>query len=158
MKNLILFLIIVLCAFGSSAQNQLSDSLTIEQRVDSLERNLIALQCAFDFATLNSDIQSLTSSIQNEILDMKRDIYLNKCDSKIRSNEKQLFKIYEGNLEDFENRASELNYQFALDLVMFHFSQKNIELILNRQIKVSNNLKIAKGALDYMGLCIDNYR
>ncbi len=157
MKNLIFFLIITFCVFGVNAQNKLSDTLTIEQRVDSLERNLTALQYAYDFATLNSDLQSFISDIKHETLDMKRDIYLNKCSSEIRSNVKKLFKMYEENLQYYENLASELNFQFTLDIFKSHFSQKNLELILDRQLKVKNNLILAKGALEYMEICLDNY-
>jgi len=157
MKKVLIILFLFLISIEADAQIQNTDSLTIEQRVDSLERSFAALNIAFGYSTLIGDLSSLYSTIRNHTDFLVDDIHRNRFDNQVLSLANQLSENSKENIESIEDSYSELNYQFMLNSVLYQFNLKELERIIYLQEETKKKIKLAKAALDYLNLCAKEY-
>ena len=160
MFRIIISILLFLCTFSINAQsiNNQEESLSLVQRVDSLEHELSYLKLSYELSTLNSDIVMFSNEVYTKSLAIQFDLYNRNFDTTLG---KAYQKYYESCLQKQDSYANLIEAKktfFALKVITYPYTESELNTLFASYNVINDAYKSLESSMELLKLTIDAYR
>lgn len=140
-----------------SAQNSLVEAKTLEQRVDSLERQMSYLKLSYELDLLNLELEAFKTSASLEATGVKLDIAIKNFNRKMLRVSRMSYDSSIRRKKSLSNLI-EVKKEYFIAMVMVNaYTESELNVLNGKYDIIDSHFDALEKSLDYLKIALDIY-
>ena len=159
MNKYLIALIIFLSLFSFTGNAQYSPGgvKTLEQRVDSLERQMSYLKLSYELDLLNLELEAFKTSTSLEATDVKLDIAIKNFDRKLFRVKSMSYDSSIRKKESFSNLIEMKKNYFIAMVIVNAYTESELNVLYGKYDIIDGHFEALETSLNYLKAALDIY-